>query len=80
MVVHHFAGFIGTFFAVHTGYASVGLSHIMQLTEISTIFLNFRSMFPKHQLSTFWPSLLQVLFFITYTVFRILLFPVAMYK
>ena len=80
MIAHHFAGFIGTFFALHFGYALIALTHFMQLTEVSTIFLNFRAMFPKDKMSTFWPSLLQLLFFITYTLFRIIGFPIALYK
>jgi hypothetical protein len=44
---HHLVGFIGLWAAISTGYSYTGIANLALLCEISTFFLNYRSMFTK---------------------------------
>lgn len=76
---HHVIGTTGLFVGVMAGYGAAGIANLSVLTEISTIFLNYRSMFSKNELNNLIPMVNQVLFFITYTIFRMFLFPYGTY-
>ena len=67
-------------FGLSCGFGAPGIGNLTLCCEISTIFLNYRSMFTKDQLSEFLPMVNQVIFFIFYTIFRVCLFPYGTYK
>lgn len=46
-VIHHIIGTSGLFVGVMAGYGAPGIANLSVLCEISTIFLNYRSMFSK---------------------------------
>ena len=50
------------------------------LSEISTFFLNYRTMYSKEELNYPMPLTCQILFFISYTVIRIFIFPILAYQ
>ena len=47
--------------------------------ELSTIFMNFRSMYDKKDFGNFGPQLLQILFFIFFTILRMFFMPWGFY-
>lgn len=49
MVVHHVLGIIGAFVGLTGGYGLPAVGCLLQLSEVSTIFLNYRSFFDKDQ-------------------------------
>ena len=78
--VHHVMGIFSLFLAVYGGYALPAVGNIAMLSEISTIFLNYRDMYQKEERGQ--TALYRVNFFIfvlTFTVFRIFLFPYCIY-
>jgi hypothetical protein len=76
---HHIIGVFGIFLALFTGYGYCGTSSVIFLCEISTFFMNYRSMYSKEELGLPVPMFNQVLFFITFTAFRMVLFPYLTY-
>jgi hypothetical protein len=62
-----------------SGYGIAGLANLSLTCELSTIFINYRSITKKENLSNFLPMINQVTFFLTYTVFRVFLFPWILY-
>ena len=62
------------------GFGLSGVACFSMLVEISTIFLNYRGMFLKSEMSSPLSMVNQLTFFFTYTIFRIFLFPVFTYK
>ena len=76
---HHIIGTTGLFVGVIAGYGAPGTANLTVLSEISTIFLNYRSMFNKEEMNALLPQINQVCFFITYTIFRMLMFPYGTY-
>ena len=60
-----------------SGYGVTHTNNAALLTEVSTLFLNYRSMYPKDRITETIPQINQLLFFITYTVFRVFFFPPA---
>jgi hypothetical protein len=75
---HHIVGMVGLTNAISTGYSYPGISLLSLLCEISTFFLNYRSMYTKEELSQPLPMVNQLLFFFTYTLLRIIAFPYIM--
>ena len=53
----------------------MGITTLLLLVEVSTVFLNYRAMFPKEEFGNAVPQALQLLFFICFTVFRMILMP-----
>jgi hypothetical protein len=47
---HHIVGVVGLFTAMVTGYSFPGIANLALLCEISTFFLNYRSMYSKEEL------------------------------
>jgi hypothetical protein len=62
---------------VSTGFVFSGVAACSLLVEISTIFINYRCLYRKDQMGQMVPQIIQVLFFILYTIFRMCLFPWA---
>lgn len=46
-LVHHIIGTSGLVIGVMSGYGAAGIANLTCLSELSTIFLNYRSMYPK---------------------------------
>ena len=74
---HHVIGTSGLFVGVMAGYGAPGIANLSVLSEFSTIFLNYRSMFNDH--TALLPQINQVCFFFAYTIFRMVLFPYGTY-
>uniref|UniRef100_A0A7S3CSR5 TLC domain-containing protein n=1 Tax=Strombidium rassoulzadegani TaxID=1082188 RepID=A0A7S3CSR5_9SPIT len=58
------------------GYGLVGTNALALTVELSTIFINYRSCYDKKELGEPVPQVIQILFFITYTLGRVLMLPV----
>lgn len=76
---HHVIGTSGLFVGVMAGYGAPGIANLSVLSEVSTIFLNYRSMFTAEESKQLLPQINQLMFFLTYTVFRMCLFPYGTY-
>lgn len=70
---HHYMGIIYFTAALVTGYGSVSCTSIGLICEISTIFLNIRSLLTNKKSIGY--TIISVLFFISYTVLRVIFFP-----
>ena len=79
MLWHHFFGISSILLGNVGGYGQCGLIALLLLVEVSTVFLNYRSMYAKDEVGQPIPQLLQMLFFIFYTVFRMLLMPYGIF-
>ena len=79
-VYHHLIGLICILCSVYGGYALPGLSCLAMLSEVSTIFLNYREMFDRSQrgVSTLY-NVNFIAFLITFIICRMLLFPYCIY-
>ena len=75
MVWHHISGVVGIILGISAGFAMPGISNLCLFAEISTIFINYRSLYDKKDFGNFGPQLLQVIFFFTFTIFRMILMP-----
>lgn len=62
------------------GYGFPGLANASLLCEFSNIFLCFKDMFTKETRNTFWGIMAQLGFFLTFTIFRFILFPFLAYR
>ena len=72
---HHIIGLSGFFCCMYAGYGLPSVGNAALLCEISTLFLNYRSMYSKEELNSTMPMINQILFFITFTVIRVFIFP-----
>lgn len=61
--------------AIIAGYLMVGTATCLMISEISSVFLSFKGMFLDPKSTKLLPVLNQLMFFLTYTVFRIVMFP-----
>ena len=79
-IYHHVIGLVAILFSIYGGYALPGISCLAMTSELSTIFLNIREMFPRESRGK---SKLYnfnfVIFILSFTVFRIMLFPTCIY-
>ena len=75
MVWHHISGVVGIILGISAGFAMPGISNLCLLAEISTIFINYRSLYDKKDFGNFGPQALQIIFFFTFTIFRMILIP-----
>lgn len=55
MIYHHIAATLGILSALAVGYCMPGITAVLLLIEISTIFINFRSLYEKHEYGLFIP-------------------------
>jgi hypothetical protein len=79
MLLHHYLGVISVVIGCIGGYANTGCLAMGLLMEVSTIFLNYRSMYDKSKLGEAIPNILFLLCFISYTIFRMMLMPYGLY-
>mmetsp|Transcript_13348 Transcript_13348/g.22693 ORF Transcript_13348/g.22693 Transcript_13348/m.22693 type:complete len:106 (+) Transcript_13348:517-834(+) len=77
MLVHHIIGITGIVAALACGYGQVANIILTTAVEFSTVPLNYRSSYDKSEFGDFIPSVLQIIFFILFTVFRMILLPFA---
>ena len=73
---HHVVGSSGLVAAIYAGYCFPNLGNIALTCEVSTMFLNYRSMYTKEELGKPVPMVNQLVFFFTFTIFRIISFPI----
>lgn len=79
MYFHHIAMIIGTVNGFIIGYACPATLNLGMLMEMSTPFINYRSMLAREELKEFWPTVNSALFLVFYTIFRIMLIPCGFY-
>jgi hypothetical protein len=79
MLWHHWFGILAILLGNVGGYGQTGIICLLLLVEVSTVFLNYRSMYTKDEIGQPIPQLLQLLFFIFYTIFRMMLMPYGIY-
>ena len=65
--------------AVVGGYNLPGISCLLLFVEVSTIFINFRSLYEKKDFGLMIPQVCQVLFFISFTLLRMVGLPIGLY-
>jgi len=78
--LHHFLAITGFSASFFVGYGLPGISACSLLCEISGMFLNYKDMFTKETRNTPLAQINQITFFITYTLFRVILFPFLCFK
>jgi hypothetical protein len=78
-LLHHAVAITGFIFSILCGYGMSGLSVVTLLCEVSSIFLNYKDMFSKEEKNTPLSQINQIMFFLTFTVFRFCLFPYLVY-
>jgi hypothetical protein len=61
--------------ACFTGYGTTGIANLSLLCEISTVFLNYRSMVSKELQNAPIPMVNQVVFLITFILTRVIMLP-----
>jgi len=63
------------------GFGAPGIGNLTLICEISSIFLNYRTLlFSRDDAEGYIPLLNRFLFFLTYTIFRMCIFPYGTYK
>lgn len=77
---HHVIIIVGFGFTFYYGYAQFWYGNIGMLCEISSVFLNYRSMFSKEEMNNTFPMVNQLLFVLFFTFFRIILFPYIIFQ
>ena len=80
MVWHHFCGILAMLSALLVGYSIPGAISTSMLAEISGIFMNYRNMTSPDNVNSALYFYNQLAFFLTFTIFRMILFPVLVYK
>ena len=73
-IVHHFVSYVCYFAAMRGGRTMPLLTHLAMICEVSQVFLNIRNTIGKESTGLF-PLINNLVFFITYTLFRVVLFP-----
>jgi hypothetical protein len=79
MYWHHFFGINSIILAYFGGYGLVGITPLMLLVEVSTVFLNYRALYDKSEFGQAIPQGLMILFFMMFTIFRMILMPFGIY-
>jgi len=79
MLWHHVFGVMAILLCMVGGYATVGIISLSMLVEVSSLILNFRILIAKEDYGKPMAQALMLLFFITYTVFRVINLPLALY-
>jgi hypothetical protein len=77
VIIHHIVAVLALLVASLAGYSMVGVAGAFMLCEASSIFLSFKLMYDDIGGKRNTPLLVinQALFFITFTIVRIILFP-----
>ena len=79
-IIHHYATIAGFSASFLAGYSFVGIGNASLLCEISGIFLDYKDMVPKEHRNHWLAQINQILFLITYTMFRMVPFPILAIK
>lgn len=79
-IVHHYVTIFGFSASFLAGYSFVGVSNASLLCEMSGIFLDYKDMVPKEYKNHWLAQINQILFLITYTMFRMIPFPILVIK
>ena len=79
MVWHHVMGILSIGVGACAGYALPGIICCQLLVEISTVFINFRSFYDKKDFGKMIPQICQVMFFLSFTLLRVLGMPYGLY-
>ncbi len=80
MVWHHLCGILSMLSALFVGYSMPAAISTSMLAEISGIFMNYRNMFSPDNVNSALYFYNQLAFFIAFTIFRMILFPILIYK
>ena len=75
---HHIVSFLGINGALICGFGGPSIAALLLLTEISSIFLSARNLIERKYHSECWFQPLILCFFVSFTVFRILLAPFSL--
>lgn len=62
-----------------TGYGVPSAANVALTCELSTFFLNYRTMYNKDEMNEKIPLVNQIVFFITFTLIRVMIFPILAY-
>ena len=80
MALHHIFAGLGVTLPLISGFGAPAIATNLLMTENSSVFLEIRGMLPKAWRAPSWPGqFIDVAFFLTFTVFRILLMPLLIY-
>lgn len=75
---HHCVSFLGINGGLIVGFGGPSIAALLLMTEISSIFLSTRNLIERKYHSECWFQPLIVCFFVSFTVFRILLAPFSL--
>lgn len=73
--IHHVVAFTGFVGCIISGYSFPGNACFTLTCEVSSIFLNFKDMFSKESRMSLIGQINQLMFLITFTIFRMIPFP-----
>jgi len=79
MIMHHVLAITGFTLAFFGGYGLPGIAQSSLITEISSVFLNYRHYFNNEKDMKVLGLLNQVIFFVTFTVTRMFWAPYLIY-
>lgn len=79
-MTHHLMAISGFGMSLIAGYGMPGISNASLLCEFSSIFMCFKDMFTRDTRNSFWGIIVQICFFMTFTVFRFIMFPFLAYR
>ena len=77
---HHIIAFTGFGACLVSGFGLPGMASATLLCELSTIFLNIKETFAKENRGSALAIANNLAFFLSYTVFRMFLFPFMIYQ
>lgn len=78
--MHHIMATSGYTLSLFAGYGYPGISNASLVCEYSSVFLNYKDMFTKESRNSMIGQINQFCFFLGFTIFRVLLFPVLVYR
>eukprot|EP00347_Sterkiella_histriomuscorum_P009752 403340025 len=79
--IHHILGLIGGFGSVFAGYCNTPISSSSLITEISTPFVNYRQIIlTQKKADSPWYTINSLLFAGSFFVFRILFYPITIWR
>jgi hypothetical protein len=80
MIFHHVLGVSGCLIGDYAGYGLTSIGALSLMMEMSTIFMNYRSMLSPDNVGKTVTNLNQIVFFLAFTIFRVFLLPYCMYR
>jgi len=79
IIFHHISIFVGLVGSMVVGYGFITVAFFVLTIEVSSIFLNYRSIYSKEELNRPHGILLQLTFVILFTLSRMLMLPYYVY-